>query len=73
MTWEAGSGTARLFWDGVEQTPFWGAKAGAVAQAAPASGGVPKQLAAGTARLDHGTPFLVVQYKFCRGLGYQRV
>ena len=60
VTWEAGGGTTRLFWDGVEQTPFWSAKAGVVVQAEPAKGGVPKQLAPGTARLDHGAPLLAV-------------
>jgi hypothetical protein len=58
LTWAAGSGEARLYWDGQEQTPFWAARQGKVEAALPSAGGVAKQLAAGTTRLDHGAPSL---------------
>lgn len=54
VSWEGHTGLASLYFDGVEQTPFWRASGGAVDQEYPAKGGVDKHVAAGTARFDHG-------------------
>ena len=54
VTWEGHTGLTSLYYDGVEQTPFWRASGGSVDQQYPSKGGVDKHVAAGTARFDHG-------------------
>lgn len=61
VTWRQSDGSIRLFFDGVEKTPFWRSDQGKVSDRSPQSGGVQPTISPGTKRAGGGS--LVLGHK----------
>ncbi|KAK9789369.1 hypothetical protein WJX73_005379 [Symbiochloris irregularis] len=66
VTWIQSSGETQLYFDGVQQTPFWHSSAGDVEMRLPSQGGVNRMIGGGTNRLPAGS-LVLGQNQECYG------